>query len=79
MTVPENSMADCVDVELATMRVFARTAEVCADPGGGSAEVPPQWQMKRILYSDQRCMPLKLSPHRHVQPTRSHLASIEIP
>jgi hypothetical protein len=79
MTVPENSMTDGLAVEFATMRVSARTAEVCADPGGGSAEVRPQWKMKRILYPDQGCMPLKLSPPRHVPPTRSHLASIEIP
>ena len=79
MTVPENSMADCVAVELATMRVSARTAEVCADPGRGSAEVHPQWQMKRILYPDQRCMPLKLSPRSQLQPTQSNLAPIEIP
>jgi hypothetical protein len=79
MTVPENSMADCVAVELASMRVSARTAEVCADPGGGSAEVRLLWQMNRILSPDQRCMPLKLSPRKHVQPTQSHLAPIEIP
>ena len=79
MTVPENIMTDCVAVELAIMRVSARTAEVFADPDGRSVELRPQWQMKRIPYPDQGCMPLKLSPRRHVQPTRSRLEPIEIP
>jgi len=77
MTVPENSMTHCVAVELANMRVSARTAVVCADPGRGSAEVRPHWKMKWILYPDQGCRPLKLSPPRHVQPTPSHLPPIK--